>query len=140
MDSSPAIEYLMARSADGQLQVSLTPGTRVAQYEVQALIGAGGMGEVYRAHDARLGRDIALKVLPAHLSRDPEMRARFEHEARAIAALSHENVMAIHELAIINGEPIAVVELLEGESLRMRLARGPMERTALGGETPWPPG
>ena len=93
---------------------------------MQALIGAGGMGEVYRAHDARLGRDIALKVLPAHLSRDPEMRARFEHEARAIAALSHENVMAIHELAIINGEPIAVVELLEGESLRMRLARGPM--------------
>jgi serine/threonine protein kinase/tetratricopeptide (TPR) repeat protein len=84
------------------------------------------MGEVYRAHDARLGRDIALKVLPAHLSRDPEMRARFEHEARAIAALSHENVMSIHELAVINGEPVAVVELLEGESLRTRLARGPM--------------
>jgi eukaryotic-like serine/threonine-protein kinase len=84
------------------------------------------MGEVYRARDCRLGRDVALKVLPDHLAGDSDMRKRFEHEARAIAAISHPNIMAIHELAIVNGQPVAVVELLEGENLRARLARGPM--------------
>jgi serine/threonine protein kinase/tetratricopeptide (TPR) repeat protein len=93
---------------------------------VVGLIGAGGMGEVYRAHDSRLGRDVALKVLPDGLSGDADMRARFEHEARAVAAISHPNIMAIHELAIIEGRPVAVVELLEGESLRTRLSRGVM--------------
>ena len=106
--------------------MSLTPGTHLAQFEVVAPIGAGGMGEVYRARDSRLGRDVALKVLPDHLAGDSEMRKRFEHEARAIAAISHPNIMAIHELAIVDGQPIAVVELLEGENLRSRLARGPM--------------
>ena len=72
----------------------------------------------------RLGRDVALKVLPDHLAGDSEMRARFEHEARAIAAISHPNIMAIHELAIVDGQPVAVVELLEGENLRSRLGRG----------------
>jgi len=104
--------------------VSLTPGTRLAQFEVLAPLGAGGMGEVYRARDSRLGRDVALKVLPSHLAGDSEMRARFEHEARAIAAISHPNIMAIHELAIVDDRSIAVVELLEGENLRARIARG----------------
>jgi serine/threonine protein kinase/tetratricopeptide (TPR) repeat protein len=93
---------------------------------VLALIGVGGMGEVYRAHDSRLGRDVALKMLPAQASADAEMRARFEHEARAVAAISHQNILSIHELAEIDGQPVAVVELLEGESLRDRLQRGPM--------------
>jgi serine/threonine protein kinase/tetratricopeptide (TPR) repeat protein len=84
------------------------------------------MGEVYRAHDSRLGRDVALKVLPDTLADDVDMRARFEHEARAVAAISHPSIMAIHELAVISGRPVAVVELLEGESLRTRLSRGPM--------------
>ena len=106
--------------------VSLSPGTRLAQFEVVEPIGAGGMGEVYRARDSRLGRDVALKVLPDHLAGDSEMRARFEHEARAIAAISHPNIMAIHELAIVDGQPVAVVELLEGENLRSRIERGPL--------------
>ena len=82
------------------------------------------MGEVYRARDSRLGRDVALKVLPDHLAADSEMRARFEHEARAVAAISHPNIMAIHELAMVDGQPVAVVELLEGENLRSRMGRG----------------
>ena len=106
--------------------MSLIPGSRVAQFEVVAPIGAGGMGEVYRARDSRLGREVALKVLPDHLAADAEMRARFEHEARAIAAISHPNIMAIHELAVIDDQPVAVVELLEGETLRTRLGRGPI--------------
>jgi eukaryotic-like serine/threonine-protein kinase len=106
--------------------VPLAPGTRIAQYEVIARIGAGGMGEVYRAHDERLGRDVALKILPDHLADDAEMRARFEHEARAVAALSHPNIMAIHELVGVVDRPVAVVELLEGESLRTVLDRGPL--------------
>ena len=106
--------------------MSLTPGTRLAQYEILGLIGAGGMGEVYRAQDQRLDRTVALKVLPDHLNHDPEMRSRFEREARAIAALSHPSILAIHELAVVDDRPIAVVELLEGESLRSRLERGPM--------------
>jgi eukaryotic-like serine/threonine-protein kinase len=106
--------------------VSLTAGARLAQYEILEAIGAGGMGEVYRAHDLRLGRDVAVKVLPAHLTDDPDMRARFELEARAVAAISHPNIMAIHELAVVDGRPIAVVELLEGETLRSRLVNGPM--------------
>ena len=107
-------------------RVGLSPGTRVAQYEIVDLIGAGGMGEVYRARDSRLDRDVALKVLPEHLAGDPVMRSRFEREARAIALLSHPNILAIHELAFIDDRPVAVVELLEGESLRVRLSRGPM--------------
>lgn len=104
----------------------LARGTRIAQYEVMDRIGTGGMGEVYRAHDSRLGRDVALKVLPDHLAEDVEMRARFEHEARAVASLSHPNIMAIHELVATVDRPVAVVELLEGESLRTVVTRGPV--------------
>jgi serine/threonine protein kinase/tetratricopeptide (TPR) repeat protein len=82
------------------------------------------MGEVYRARDARLGREVAIKVMAQHVARDPEMRARFESEARAVAALSHPSILSIYELAVIDGVPFAVMELLEGESLRARLKSG----------------
>ena len=102
----------------------LGPGSRLAQYEIVEPIGSGGMGVVYRGRDSRLGRDVALKVMAAHIAADPEMRRRFETEARAVAALSHPNIRSIHELAIVDGVPVAVMELLEGETLRMRLKRG----------------
>ena len=108
----------------------LTPGARLGPYEIVAAIGAGGMGEVYRARDARLQRDVAVKVLPERLARDSEARSRFEREARAVAALSHPNILAIHDFGIEEGIAYAVTELLEGETLRERLARGrlPIER------------
>ncbi len=84
------------------------------------------MGEVYRARDLRLGRDVAIKVMATHIAADPEMRARFETEARAVASLSHPGILSIHELAVINGIPVAVMELLEGENLRRRMERGGM--------------
>jgi serine/threonine protein kinase/Tfp pilus assembly protein PilF len=104
--------------------VSIATGTQLAQYEILEPLGAGGMGEVYRARDLRLARDVAVKVLPSHLAADPEMRARFEREARAIAALSHPGIMGIYELARVGDLSFAVVELLEGETLRKRLASG----------------
>ena len=104
--------------------MALAPGSRLAQYEIVAPLGSGGMGEVYRARDQRLGRDVALKVMAAHVAADPEMRARFETEARAVAALSHPGIVAIHELAVVDGLPMAVMELLEGETLRERLKKG----------------
>jgi serine/threonine protein kinase/tetratricopeptide (TPR) repeat protein len=106
--------------------VSLTPGTRLAQYEILAPLGAGGMGEVFRARDSHLDRDVAIKVLSDHLASNPAMRARFEREARSVAALSHPGILGIHELAIVDGRSFAVMELLEGESLRAAVARGPM--------------
>ena len=101
-----------------------TAGTQLAQYEIITPLGAGGMGTVYRARDVRLGREVALKVMADHVAADPEMRRRFEVEVRAVAALSHPSIMAIHELAIISGTPVAVMELLEGETLRARIGRG----------------
>src|SRR5262245_52929865 len=82
------------------------------------------MGEVYRAHDSHLKRDVAIKIMAKHVASDPEMRARFESEARAVAALSHPSILSIFELAIVDGVPFAVMELLEGESLRARLENG----------------
>jgi serine/threonine protein kinase/tetratricopeptide (TPR) repeat protein len=104
--------------------VILSPGSRIAQYEVVGSIGAGGMGEVYRAKDSRLGRDVAIKVMAPHVAADPEMRRRFETEARAIAALSHSSIVAIHELAVVDDVPVAVMELLEGQTLRERMRAG----------------
>ena len=100
--------------------MTLAPGIRIAQYEIVESIGAGGMGEVYRARDSRLGRDVAIKVMAPHVASDPEMRRRFETEARAIAALSHSSIVAIHELAVVDDVPVAVMELLEGQTLRER--------------------
>ncbi len=101
-------------------------GQRLGPYPIQALLGAGGMGEVYRAHDPRLGRDVAIKVLPAHLAADAAALARFEREVRAVAALSHPNILAIHDFGTDRTIAYAVMELLEGETLRQRLAKGPL--------------
>jgi serine/threonine protein kinase len=102
----------------------IAPGTRLAQYEIVAPLGSGGMGEVYRARDLRLERDVAVKVMAAHIASDPEMRQRFETEARAIAALSHPSILSIYELAVVDGVPIAVMELLDGQTLRERMKSG----------------
>ncbi|HJR61658.1 MAG TPA: protein kinase [Vicinamibacterales bacterium] len=104
--------------------MALPPGTRLAQYEITATLGAGGMGEVYRARDLRLARDVAIKVMAEHIAADSTMRHRFETEAQAVAALSHPSIMAIHELGVAGGIPFAVMELLEGQSLRARLQAG----------------
>ncbi len=107
--------------------MSLSPGQRLAQYEILSALGSGGMGEVYRARDLRLDREVAIKVMAAHVASDPDMRRRFETEAKAVAALSHPGILSIYELVIVEGIPVAVMELLEGESLRQRLGRGPIE-------------
>ena len=104
----------------------LAPGTKLGPYEILAPLGAGGMGEVHRARDARLGRDVAIKVILAESARDPGRVKRFEQEARAAGALNHPNVCAIHDLGTHEGSPFVVMELLEGESLRARLDAGPI--------------
>ena len=106
--------------------MALTPGTKLGPYELVALIGAGGMGEVYRARDQRLGRDVAVKILPASFAADPDRLRRFEQEARAVAALNHPNILGVHDLGQQDGTPYMVCELLDGESLRAILARGPL--------------
>ncbi len=100
----------------------LTTGTRLGPYEIVAPLGAGGMGEVYRARDTRLGRDVAVKVLPAAFSADPERLRRFEQEARAAGVLNHPNILAIYDIGTHDGAPYIVAELLEGETLRARMA------------------
>jgi eukaryotic-like serine/threonine-protein kinase len=104
----------------------LTIASTLGPYEIRSEIGAGGMGEVYRAHDTRLGRDVAIKVLPAHFSSDPDRLRRFEQEARAAAALNHPNILAVHQLGTYEGMPYLVSELLHGETLRETLRRGPL--------------
>jgi tetratricopeptide (TPR) repeat protein/TolB-like protein len=101
----------------------IAAGTQLGPYEIVCPLGAGGMGEVYRARDHRLGRDVALKVLPEAFAGSAERLARFEREARAVAALAHPNVLAIHDFGKERGTPYAVMELLEGETLRQRVAR-----------------
>src|SRR5206468_5262306 len=96
----------------------LEPGTRLGPYEILAPLGAGGMGEVYRARDTRLEREVAIKVLPERFTRDPDRRNRFEREAKAVAALSHPNILAIHDYAAGEDISFAVMELLQGETLR----------------------
>ena len=104
--------------------VSLVIGARLGPYEIVSPIGKGGMGEVYRARDPRLGRDVAIKVLSAGTEQNPERLARFESEARAVAALNHPNIRALHDIGNDSGIAYAVMELLEGETLRDRLVRG----------------
>ncbi len=104
----------------------LTPGTRLGPYEVVAPLGAGGMGEVYRARDTRLGRDVAVKILPAHLSENAEARARFEREARVVSGLNHPHICVLHDLGRANGIDYLVMELVEGQSLADRILRGPL--------------
>src|SRR5215469_13681850 len=102
----------------------LVPGSKLGPYEIVSPLGAGGMGEVYRAHDTRLGRDVALKILPESFALDHERLHRFEQESRAVAAFNHPNILAIHDVGQHNGSPFLVTELLEGEILRAVLDRG----------------
>lgn len=105
-------------------EVMLATGTRLGPYEILGPLGAGGMGEVYRARDTKLGRDVAIKVLPTNLADDPDTLSRFEREARAVAQLSHPNILAIHDFGRQGETAYAVMELLEGETLRVRLEHG----------------
>src|SRR5262245_56788998 len=104
--------------------MTLAAGTRLGSYEILAPLGAGGMGEVYRARDSKLDRDVAIKVLPSHLSSSSEALTRFEREAKAVAALSHANILSIHDFGVHYGVAYAVTELLEGDTLRSRLDGG----------------
>jgi serine/threonine protein kinase len=106
----------------------LSAGTKIGPYEILSPIGAGGMGEVYRARDSRLGRDVALKILPDSFARDNDRLRRFEQESRAVAALNHPNILAIHDVGEHNGTPFLVSELLEGETLREILSEGALSQ------------
>ena len=103
--------------------MALTPGARLGPYEVLSLLGSGGMGEVYRARDTKLGRDVALKLLPDAFASDPDRLARFQREAHVLASLNHPNIAAIHGLEDADGAHALVMELVEGEDLSQRIAR-----------------
>src|SRR6266567_1183417 len=129
------VESLLASSDEARsgflpssaVRVMLTKGTRLGDYEVQSLLGFGGMGEVYRARDRRLDREVAIKVLPSFLSSDPERLRRFEQEARAAATLNHPNILAVFQMGTYEGASYLVSELLNGETLRDHMRRGPLE-------------
>jgi serine/threonine protein kinase len=107
-------------------QMPIAPGSKLGPYEILAALGAGGMGEVYRARDPRLGREVAIKILLAGSAGDSERMRRFEQEARATAALSHPNILAVFDIGSQDNSPYIVSELLEGETLRARLISGPL--------------
>ena len=122
----------------------LAAGTRLDSFEIVAPLGAGGMGEVYRARDTTLKRDVAIKVLPEYWSRDPDRLRRFEQEAQATAALNHPNIVSIFHVGQYEGSPYIVTELLHGETLRERIRHGPMrlrEPSTSASNLPvdWPP-
>jgi eukaryotic-like serine/threonine-protein kinase len=129
-EARPLLEEPVAAAATRRLAV--VRGTRLGPYEVMDLVGSGGMGEVYRARDVRLGRDVAIKVLPDDVAHDPEARARLRREARAVAALSHPHIAALFDIGETDGTHYLVMELLEGETLAARLRRGALpEKEAL---------
>jgi len=111
--------------------VTLAAGTKLGPYEILGQIGAGGMGEVYRAKDPRLGREVAIKVLPAAFSQDADRLARFEQEARSASALNHPNIVTIHEIGKSNGSSYIAMELVDGPSVRELLAEGPVSTKKL---------
>ena len=106
--------------------MALTAGTKLGPYEIVSPLGAGGMGEVYRARDTRLGREVAVKVLPDHLSQSEQARQRFEREARSASGLNHTNICAVYDIGVQDDVSYMVMELLEGETLAQRIERGPM--------------
>ena len=106
--------------------MSLTSGAKLGPYEIQSPLGAGGMGEVYRARDTRLDRGVAIKLLPENFSSDSDRLQRFQHEARILSSLNHPNLLAIFDVGSQNGSQYLVSELLEGETLRERLRTGPL--------------
>jgi len=126
------VETLLASSDEARssflesspMLVTLMPGTQLGEYEVQKLLGSGGMGEVYRARDLRLRREVAIKVLPSLMSSDQERLRRFKQEAQAAAALNHPNILAVFQMGTYQGTPYLVSELLEGETLRGHVSRG----------------
>src|SRR5262245_28427656 len=106
--------------------MALASGTRLGPYEITVQIGAGGMGEVYRARDARLDRDVAIKILPAAVATDPERIARFEREAKTLAALNHQNIAHLYGLEQVGEIRTLVMELVEGPTLADRIIQGPI--------------
>lgn len=118
----PAFELLR----DDVAQVSLAPGTKLGEYEVQSVLGVGGMGEVYRARDPRLKRDVAIKILPSLVSADPDRLYRFKKEAQAAAALSHPHICTVYDIGDYHGQPFFVMELLDGQSLNERISGKPI--------------
>src|ERR1700687_1192351 len=106
--------------------MALTPGTKLGPYEIQSPLGAGGMGEVYKARDTRLDRTVAVKILPSHLSENPEAKQRFDREARTISSLNHPNICTLHDVGEQDGVDYLVMEYLEGETLADRLRKGPL--------------
>ncbi len=110
----------------GGEKVNLTAGARIGPYEIVALLGAGGMGEVYRGRDSRLGRDVALKVLPAKFSADAERMSRFQREAQVLASLNHPHIAALYGLEDAGGVRALVMELVEGPTLAERIRTGPI--------------
>ena len=106
--------------------MALSSGTKLGPYEIQSPLGAGGMGEVYRAKDTRLERTVAIKILPAHLSSDPLLKQRFEREAKAISSLNHPHICTLHDVGHQDGTDFLVMEYLEGETLAQRLNKGPL--------------
>ena len=127
-DAAPFLETPAAVAGDfaRTLETSQMIGRQLGPYTITAPLGAGGMGEVYRARDSKLGRDVAIKILPSHFTADPERRSRFAREARLLATLNHPNVGAIYGLEEIDGVTALVLELVEGPTLADRLARGPL--------------
>ena len=107
--------------------MAILTGKRLGPYEVLSAIGAGGMGEVYRAHDTRLDRTVAIKVLPDHLADRSDLRERFEREARTIASLNHPHICVLHDIGKQEGSDYLVMEYLEGETLAERLKKGPLQ-------------
>src|SRR5436305_752928 len=106
--------------------MALAAGTKLGNYEITAMLGAGGMGEVYRARDTRLQRMVAIKILSAHLSANPEARERFHREARTISSLNHPNICHLYDIGQQDGITYLVMEYLEGETLGDRLRKGPL--------------
>src|SRR5258706_4133844 len=106
--------------------MALTPGTTLGPYEILAMLGAGGMGEVYRARDTRLDRTVAVKVLASHLSSSPELKLRMEREAKAISSLNHPHICHLYDIGSQDGTDYMVMEFLEGETLAERLRKGAM--------------
>src|SRR5215467_815725 len=104
----------------------LAPGTKLGPYEIQSPLGAGGMGEVYRAKDTRLGRDVAVKILPREMSADATRKQRFEREAKAISGLNHPNICTLHDVGSQDGVDYLVMEYVEGETFAKRLEKGPL--------------
>ncbi len=117
---SPALEEAARQMASGRMAA----GSKISHYRIKSLLGSGGMGDVYLASDTKLGRDVAIKILPEVFSQDRERLARFQREARLLASLNHPNIGAIHELAEADGQPFLVLEFVEGENLQDRLKRG----------------